>query len=85
VLATFPLTLPRTSRGDTSDTDAAVARLGFVAGVFPRSGLRVIAPRQQAATARALADRAIEQYGLDPARLEFTTGTTASLRVLAPE
>jgi hypothetical protein len=86
VLASFPLTLPRASRGgDAAGTDAAVARVGFVAGVFPRSGLRVVAPRQQASTARALADRAIEQYGLDPARLEVTTGTTASLRVLAPE
>jgi hypothetical protein len=86
VLASFPLTLPRTSRGgDASGTDTAVARLGFVAGVFPRSGLRIVAPRAQASTARALADRAIEQYGLDPARIEVTTGTAASLRVLAPE
>jgi hypothetical protein len=47
--------------------------------------LRLVASRQQASTARLLADRAIEQYGLDPTRIEIAAGTAPSLRVLAPE
>ncbi|MBX7196244.1 MAG: hypothetical protein K1X94_29580, partial [Sandaracinaceae bacterium] len=84
VIVTVPLALPRSSR-DAAAGDAIVAHIGFAAGVFPRSGLRLVGPRDRSAALRALADRAIEQYGLDASRLEITTGTSAALRVLAPE
>lgn len=83
VLATFPLALPRTPRV-TEPPEPTVARLAFVAAVFSRSGLVLSVPRDRAPLAEALVARAVELYGLDPTRVEITTGATPSLRVLSP-
>ncbi len=83
VIATFPFDAPRSAR-DVAASDALVARLGFVAGVFPRSGIRVSATRERASALRAIVARAVEQYGLDAARVEVVTESRAGLSVLSP-
>lgn len=82
-LLSFPFEPPRSAR-DIALAEPLVARVGFVAGVFARSKIRVLATRAQTAAARAILDQAIERYGLDPARIELVTGTANALRVLAP-
>ncbi len=84
VLVTVPITLPRTSR-DTAGQDALATRLGFAASVFPRSGLELVVPRARTTSAHSIVEALVERDALDPARMTITTGTTASLRVLAPE
>jgi hypothetical protein len=83
VLASFPLATPRDAR-DAATADAFVARIAFVAGVAPRSGLVVTVPRAQLAFARALVARTVAEHAVDPARVELEAGSAARLTLLAP-
>ena len=81
VLARFPLELPRVTRNPTA-LDPLVARIGFIAGAFPRSSIRIAVPREKQAIATAITERVISQYGIDPARITTVQAREAHLEVM---
>lgn len=80
--------LVRRLRGATLDEDAALEAIGFLAGIFPRSPLRVTVHRGGAAASKSLAGRAVDRFGLTPDRvtagkLAPKPGTIVSIEVLS--
>ena len=70
------------------DEDAALEAIGFLAGIFPRSPLRVTVHRGGAAASKSLAGRAVDRFGLTPDRvtagkLAPKPGTIVSIEVLS--
>ena len=81
VLARFPLTLPRTAR-DPAALDPSVLRVGFIAGAFPRSSIRIAVPREKQAMATAILNRVLSQYGIDAARITLVQSRDAHIEVM---
>ncbi|MDQ3034293.1 MAG: hypothetical protein M3Y87_17935, partial [Myxococcota bacterium] len=80
LLARFPIDL--SDRARLVDEEA---RLGFLAGLFPRSPIRLVAPRERRVRAGELIARVAERYGLDPTRFTVTRGTTSEIAILRAE
>lgn len=74
VLASAPL---------TASPEAALERLAFLAGVFPRSRIRV--ESRPSRVTQGLSDSAHERFAIDPARIEVVTGHPSAMRVLAAD
>ncbi|HWO21651.1 MAG TPA: hypothetical protein VNO30_22935 [Kofleriaceae bacterium] len=66
------------AKDGTVDTEAFVARIGFVAGVFDRLALRV-AVRDDAKAAKLLTDLARDRFGLRPTQLSLARRPPANL------
>ncbi|MBN8611217.1 MAG: hypothetical protein J0L92_11560 [Deltaproteobacteria bacterium] len=74
VLASAPL---------AASPEVALERLAFLAGVFPRSRVRV--ESRPSRLTQGLSDSAHERFAIDPARLEVVTGHPSAMRVLAAD
>jgi hypothetical protein len=83
VLVTFPFELPRSAR-EPDAAEPLIVRLGFTAGVFSRSVIRISVARAQTSAVQTIVAQAVERYAIDAARIEVVPGTTTSLHVLAP-
>jgi hypothetical protein len=80
--------LVRRVAGPTLDEDRALDAIGFLAGVFPRSPLRVTVHRGGAAASKALAERAADRFGITAERvtagkLAPRGGAVVSIEVLS--
>lgn len=83
VLMTFPFDVARSYR-DAEKRERLVNRVAFIASVFARSPLRVSVPSRDLEHARIIIGSAVEQYGVDSARITVTSGQNSDLRVLFP-